>query len=85
VLDYNPCSFFRTFPIVYFKAKLKSNDNKASPCFRPLSIGNTSEKLLPMRTLLYEGVSKSFWTGRLEQELQMVQLSATRCSCIAIL
>jgi hypothetical protein len=29
------------------------------------------------------GVTKSFWTGRLERELQMVQLSATRCSCIA--
>jgi hypothetical protein len=33
----------------------------------------------------YEGVSKSFRTGRLERELQMVQLSATRCSYIAIL
>jgi hypothetical protein len=33
----------------------------------------------------YERVSKSFRTGRLERELQMVQLSATRCSCIAIL
>jgi hypothetical protein len=33
----------------------------------------------------YEGVSKSFRTGRLAGELQMVQLSATRCSCIAIL
>jgi hypothetical protein len=35
----------------------------------------------------YEGVSKSFRTGRrrLQWELQMVQLSATRCSCIAIL
>jgi hypothetical protein len=33
----------------------------------------------------YEGVSKSFRTGRLERELQMVQLSATRCSCIVIL
>jgi hypothetical protein len=32
----------------------------------------------------YEGVSKSFRTDRLERELQMVQLSATRCSCIAI-
>jgi hypothetical protein len=32
-----------------------------------------------------EGVSKSFRTGTLERELQMVQLSATRCSCIAIL
>jgi hypothetical protein len=33
----------------------------------------------------YQGVSKSFRTGRLERELQMVQLSDTRCSCIAIL
>jgi hypothetical protein len=33
----------------------------------------------------YEGVSKSFRTSRLERELQMIQLSATRCSCIAIL
>jgi len=33
----------------------------------------------------YEGVSKSFRTGRLERKLQMIQLSATRCSCIAIL
>jgi hypothetical protein len=35
--------------------------------------------------LRYEGVSKSFRTGRLERELQTVQLSATKCSCIAIL
>jgi len=33
----------------------------------------------------YEYVSKSFRTGRLERELQMLQLSATRYSCIAIL
>jgi hypothetical protein len=33
----------------------------------------------------HDGVSKSFRTGRLERELQMVQLSATKCSCIAIL
>jgi len=32
-----------------------------------------------------EGVSKSFRTGRLERELQMVQLSAIRYNCIAIL
>jgi len=31
------------------------------------------------------GVAKSFRTGRLERELQMVQLPATRCSYIAIL
>jgi hypothetical protein len=34
---------------------------------------------------LYEGVSKIFRTGRLERELQMLQLSATRFNCIAIL
>jgi hypothetical protein len=33
----------------------------------------------------YEGVSKSFRTDRLERELQIIRLSATRCSCIAIL
>jgi hypothetical protein len=32
-----------------------------------------------------EGISKIFRTGRLERELQVVQLSAIRCSCIAIL
>jgi hypothetical protein len=35
--------------------------------------------------LAYEGVSKSYRTGRLERELQIVQLYATRCSCIAVL
>jgi hypothetical protein len=34
---------------------------------------------------MYETVSKSFRTCRLTWEMQMVQLSATRCSCIAIL
>jgi hypothetical protein len=34
---------------------------------------------------MYEGVSKSFRTGRLERELQMVEFFATRCSFIAIL
>jgi hypothetical protein len=33
----------------------------------------------------YEGVSKSFRTGCLERELQIVEFSATMCSCIAIL
>jgi hypothetical protein len=35
--------------------------------------------------VLYEGVTRCFRTGRLERELQMVQFSATKCSCIAIL
>jgi hypothetical protein len=33
----------------------------------------------------YEDASKSFRTGCLEQEEQMLQLSATRYSCVAIL
>jgi hypothetical protein len=36
-------------------------------------------------TAKYEGVTKSFRTGRLERELQMVQLCTTRCGCIATL
>jgi hypothetical protein len=35
--------------------------------------------------VLYEGVSKSFQIGLMEEVLQMLQLSATRCSCIAVL
>jgi hypothetical protein len=35
--------------------------------------------------MTYEVVSKSFRTGRLEEELQMIQLSAIRYICIAIL
>jgi len=35
--------------------------------------------------VVYKGLSKSFRTGILERELQMVQLSSTRCSCISIL
>jgi hypothetical protein len=37
------------------------------------------------RRKAHEGISKSFQTGRLERELQMVQLCATMCSYIAIL
>jgi hypothetical protein len=35
--------------------------------------------------LMYEGVTKSFRTGCLVRALQMIQFSATRCSCTAIL
>jgi len=35
--------------------------------------------------VMHEDVSKSFWTGHLEQELQMVQRSPTKYSCITIL
>jgi hypothetical protein len=43
----------------------------------------TLHQSLPFR--MYEGVFRSFRTGRLEQELQMVQLSANMCGYIAIL
>jgi hypothetical protein len=45
----------------------------------------TKENLEVTLVHVYEGVSKSFRTGHLGRELQMIQLSATRCSCIAIL
>jgi hypothetical protein len=42
-------------------------------------------KLCRQMSAKYEGVSISFRTGRLERELETVQLSGTSCSCIAIL
>jgi hypothetical protein len=47
-------------------------------------VSNSHTLMAGETLLLYEGVSKSFRTGHLERELQLVQLSATRCSCIAI-
>jgi hypothetical protein len=52
------------------------------PMARPLP---TQDNATKQKLLAYEGVSKSFRTGRLERELQMVQLSAIMCSCIAVL
>jgi hypothetical protein len=51
----------------------------------PVIRAKTCTGTVPNARVVYDGVSKSFRTGRLERELQMVQLSATRCSCIAIL
>jgi hypothetical protein len=42
-----------TFPMAYSKAKLKSNDDKASPYFDKFLIGKLSDKCLPISTLLY--------------------------------
>jgi hypothetical protein len=47
--------------------------------------GTQIKMFLLSHTFIYDGVSKSFRTDRLERELQMVELYATRCSCIAIL
>jgi hypothetical protein len=44
--------FSWTFLMAYSKAKLESNGDKASLCFRPFWIGNVSDKCSPMGTLL---------------------------------
>jgi hypothetical protein len=36
----------------FLMVKFKSNDDKASPCFRPFCVRNVSDKYLPIRTLL---------------------------------
>jgi hypothetical protein len=38
--------------MTYSKAKLKSSGDKASPCFRPFSMVNLSDRVLSIRTLL---------------------------------
>jgi hypothetical protein len=38
--------------MAYSKAKLKSNGDRESPCFRPFLIGNAPDKCLPIRILL---------------------------------
>jgi hypothetical protein len=37
----------------YSKSKLKSNGDKAYPCFGPFQIRSASDRCLPVRTLLY--------------------------------
>jgi hypothetical protein len=44
----------------------------------------TIESSEKSEVLVYEDVSKSFRTGRLEREQQMVQFSAARYCCVAI-
>jgi hypothetical protein len=39
--------------MAYYKAKLKSSGDRASPCYRPFWIGKLSHKCLSMWTLLY--------------------------------
>jgi len=41
--------------------------------------------LMELTCITYEGGSKSFRTGRLERELQLLHLSANGCSCMVIL
>jgi len=46
--------------MAYSKAKLKSNGDRASPCFKPFLIGYISDKFLPTQTLLYVSVRHVF-------------------------
>jgi hypothetical protein len=87
------CTFFpdtlQNFSMLYFIFHMVAFKCGQSS-IKKLHISSLSLMSEPVVTLislffLYEGVSESFRAGRLERELQMVQLSATRCSCIAIL
>ena len=52
--------FTRTLLMAYSKAKLKTNGDRASPCFKPFQIGNMSDKFSPTRTLHYASVRHTF-------------------------
>jgi hypothetical protein len=80
------CQYFmRNQPII--RCCIMSAVEKVS-LNRP-TVNNSSPKFISSHHLLPcqidEGVSKSFRTGCLQREQQMVQLSATKRSCIAIL
>jgi len=55
------------------------------PSINPVHARLSAKSRLIMMQEKYEGVFKRFRTDRLERELQMVQLSASKCSRIAIL
>jgi hypothetical protein len=73
---HNCCSGYKNCVNWFFLISIKGNPSETS---------DESVSVTSYCTYKYEGVSISFRTGLLERELQMVQLSATRCSCIAIL
>jgi len=52
---------------------------------RPQVVDGGRGDLVIQTVAVNTGVYLGFRTGRLERELQMIQLSATGCSCIAIL
>jgi hypothetical protein len=67
--------------VVFFSPFIKSWDN----FLKLASTASFHIDSYSSHTHTHESVSKSFRTGRLQRELQMVQFSATRCSCMAIL
>jgi len=50
--------------MAYSKAKLKSNGDKASPCFKTFLIGNISDKSLPTRTLAIGFIQRQYYLPR---------------------
>jgi hypothetical protein len=80
--------FFNTFH--YITAVLLNFKCKTNCSLNKFLLGTSCNTkyfslMINLQALMYEGVSKSFRNGRLERELQMVQLSATSCSFIVIL
>jgi len=45
--NFKPSWFTWTLLLAFYRGKLKSNGEKASPCFIPFLIGNMSDKCLP--------------------------------------
>jgi hypothetical protein len=73
--------YLRTISALYGNTENNFEETPHSGCLYYFS----SSVFLSLFASLYEGVSKSFRTGRLERELQIVQLFATSCSSIAVL
>ena len=49
--NFKPSWYTWTLLMAYCRAKLKSNSDKTSPCFKSFLIGNMSDKFLPTRNL----------------------------------
>jgi len=72
----------------YFRTSFEHNssafyENSSARCWS-FRISFLTVMNISFNYIKYKGVSRSFRTGRLERELQMVELCATTCSCIAI-
>jgi hypothetical protein len=78
--------------MAYSKAKLKNSGDKASPCFRPFSMLNLSDRFLPIRYPNYKMVKKkNFWfdcavkfhlKGKLQNMITLMLLSECIVSSI---
>jgi hypothetical protein len=55
--------------MVYSKAKLKSNGDKASPCIKPFLTGKVPDKRLPHRTMLHISFGQSHGDTKLNNNI----------------